>query len=1029
MARLLLMVCALLSIALSPPVEKASVLTLPVDRAGVARTMQFPSAGHSAAPSMLQPAEACCLPDGTCLDMPHNNCALLGGDPQGGGTLCNMGIMCSPIKWSQPPLYFDGSPHPECFWGWDEYSVFGSPQWIVADDWLCDSALPVTNIHWWGSYIGSDQIPPPASAPHAYHIGIWTDVPAGMGTPFSHPGIMRREWIVSRTDLNERPVACDFHPEHMSAPDGCYKYDFVIPAGDWFIQEPACNIYWVSIAAMYPACACNADVNGDGQVNLMDQTLLLNCIGQPPAGQCAGADVNCDGVIDNDDNQAWTCLFQGLPPQQCCAPTHPWGWKSREHFFQDDAVRILAPTAPVIGMPFEFGEPIEDMLGASWDMSFVLTTEGQPEACCLPDGSCLMALSATCQAMGGITQDPGTMCTQPEACCLPDGSCAMADPLCCDELGGTPMGPGMACGGHLDACCLQDGTCVMADPTCCPLLGGIAQGPGTVCTAPQACCLPDDTCANLDPLCCVEVGGLPQGAGTACAAAPQACCLPDGSCRMVDPLCCDDIGGTAPPTGAQVCLGDANQNQIDDACEVPGQACCLPDGSCIVTDHTDCVNRGGDPQGPGTTCPGRICSPIKWAQPPVFDMTSPVPDCFYGWDEHSHFDCPGCPIMADDWPCDDGRPVTDIHWWGSYVGWMEPVPPEPGMGPEAFHIGVWTDVPAGVDQPFSHPGVMVWDWMVPRMALNERMVGCDFHPVYPGPDSCFRYDFVIPEPEWFIQEPACNIYWVSIAAWYPMQPPPFVWGWKTRPHFFQDDAVRILAPNPPVRFMPYMSGEPLLDPFGVSWDMAFVVTTGGGPNQPADPPHPHNRQKNRYVSFAPNNGSNVVAFRIDKVAAPGAGHWVGAPDANGMSQVVGAPVFRAWPEAVVHVGDCEIVPVATYHLMATADGVSFSPPLALSTIAQPAPKFWGDTVGVYDGVEWTPPQGVVNTNDFIAAMQKFQGLPSSPHLCCVDVQSVSAIDPCLNKLCNMADVFIIIKAFQGDPYPFTTDPTTCPPCP
>ena len=46
-----------------------------------------------------------------------------------------------------------------------------------------------------------------------------------------------------------------------------------------------------------------------------------------------------------------------------------------------------------------------------------------------------------------------------------------------------------------------------------------------------------------------------------------------------------------------------------------------------------------------------------------------------------------------------------------------------------------------------------------------------------------------------------------------------------------------------------------------------------------------------------------------------------------------------------------------------------------------------------------------------------------------DVQSTSATDPCLNRVTNIADVFLIIKAFQGEPYPFTTNPASCPACP
>ena len=58
---------------------------------------------------------------------------------------------------------------------------------------------------------------------------------------------------------------------------------------------------------------------------------------------------------------------------------HLWGWKTRPHYFQDDAVRIFDPFAPGVGSIYHIGEPIywpnpED----SWDMAFALTTTDIP---------------------------------------------------------------------------------------------------------------------------------------------------------------------------------------------------------------------------------------------------------------------------------------------------------------------------------------------------------------------------------------------------------------------------------------------------------------------------------------------------------------------------------------------------------------------------------------------------------------------------------------------------------------------------
>lgn len=186
--------------------------------------------------------------------------------------------------------------------------------------------------------------------------------------------------------------------------------------------------------------------------------------------------------------------------------------------------------------------------------------------------------------------------------------------------------------------------------------------------------------------------------------------------------------------------------------------------------------------------------------------------------------------------------------------------------------------------------------------------------------------------------------------------------------------------------------------------------------------------KNRYISFVPNT-LLPLEYKVYKVPSGAPIGWVSAPDGAGMATVVAGPVSRTWPEAVIHVGDCEIVPAAEYVIRAS-DGVADSAPLTLPTIAQPAPKFWGDTVGGFSG-SWEPANGVVNVNDFVAALQRFQSLPTAPHVSIVDVvgAGLPGQEACLNRLGNVSDVFNLIKAFQGQAYPFTTDPGSCPVCP
>ena len=190
---------------------------------------------------------------------------------------------------------------------------------------------------------------------------------------------------------------------------------------------------------------------------------------------------------------------------------------------------------------------------------------------------------------------------------------------------------------------------------------------------------------------------------------------------------------------------------------------------------------------------------------------------------------------------------------------------------------------------------------------------------------------------------------------------------------------------------------------------------------------PDSARKNRYISFDRNN-NGVVAFQAEMTASEyfenstGVLGWVGEPDENGISRVIDTPYFSdGWPN-VIHVGYCPIVPVATYEIRATDDQTppyTFSEAHQVATIAQPSPKYWGDCVGEISGGHWTYPNGLVNMNDVLSAVQKFQELDTAPPLTWVDV------DPEVpDGDVDMADINQIVSAFQANEYPFS-DPAEC----
>ena len=182
---------------------------------------------------------------------------------------------------------------------------------------------------------------------------------------------------------------------------------------------------------------------------------------------------------------------------------------------------------------------------------------------------------------------------------------------------------------------------------------------------------------------------------------------------------------------------------------------------------------------------------------------------------------------------------------------------------------------------------------------------------------------------------------------------------------------------------------------------------------------------NRYVSFQPRS-AGMVAFQVEMTASDyfpdsvGFLGWVGEPDEDGIARMVDEAYFSTtWP-ARVHLGACEIVPAATYRVSATPDGVSFNDPLLISTVAEPVPKKWGDCVGQFRGVTWSPADGVANMDDIMAAVHCFQQTAGAPPLIWIDVDGAEP-----NKVVNFTDIMRIVQGFQGEDYPFP-EPLDCP---
>lgn len=217
---------------------------------------------------------------------------------------------------------------------------------------------------------------------------------------------------------------------------------------------------------------------------------------------------------------------------------------------------------------------------------------------------------------------------------------------------------------------------------------------------------------------------------------------------------------------------------------------------------------------------------------------------------------------------------------------------------------------------------------------------------------------------------------------------------------------------------------------------------------PVEPPDPLNRLKNRYISFNTSNAGRLVKFKVTlTLSLPhpgliGSSWWVKSPvvpvpdqfprpalAAGECVATLGSATSAAeidWDAAgcrTLHVTGCPIEPTSEYEVRAAASG-SETAPLTVITILRPGEgRWWGDTVGIFNGVEWTAPQGTTNIDDAFVAIQTFKGgqvVPPGPippgnvaHLFVPDVEPGN-----INTVVNFADVQRLIFAFQGEMYPF-----------
>ena len=203
-----------------------------------------------------------------------------------------------------------------------------------------------------------------------------------------------------------------------------------------------------------------------------------------------------------------------------------------------------------------------------------------------------------------------------------------------------------------------------------------------------------------------------------------------------------------------------------------------------------------------------------------------------GWDVFCTSWSPQYPnvILADDWECSESGYITDIHFWGSWLG--------DNIGQiDYFLIGIAENIPPEQNPHgnWSMPGDTLIEWDIydwierGPYTGNQGWYWCyeevnqwqpDDHQFY------WQYNVFLDEEDWFWQE-AGTIYWLYITAIVYEQPPEQpIWGWKStlQDLHFMDDGVWC--------FVYEYIWFPLTYPTGYTMDLAFVINGGEEPAIP-----------------------------------------------------------------------------------------------------------------------------------------------------------------------------------------------------
>jgi hypothetical protein len=677
------------------------------------------------------------------------------------------------LKWSQPPLESAPIEAPGQYCGGHDAASYGPVSgggWqVAADDFVCLGGMPITSVHWWGSYPGWRDMRAPSSRPISFRIGFWNNVAAGTW-PHNRPRILLSQVEIPISRVTEEWVGFSESGASLM-PDSCFQYQVDLDPSEYFWQDSALvnttdNTFWISIVAVYQSA--------------------------PASGSA-------------------------------------WRWKSRPCAQSDAGVRFHTDTLSP-GFVLDSKEPtlaVIELVQAdeawvkSFDLAFELDTQAQYVKWSQPftqlrdwphyeDRTSLATWAA-----GGYKQEPdltGTGVDVSATFLIPPVE-GYGDVIVSDDFSSTAAGllTGITIWGSWEGDLLPKDH--PSNTTFHVSLRADNSGvPGGVLWSQQF----NKSVFTVEVSDSAAEGFYDSNADEYSASNHTK--VYKYSLR-VDPNKAFSIAGT--PASPKVYWLSVQAEVV----LVPGSMGAARFGWKTSKAHAGNGARWVQAYEPYSGSWNELEYP--WSHPSrsqPMDMAFAISVGSQGTGGSVAVQ----QMVADDWQCQSSAPVTAIAWWGSYQGYACQFCSVPGSQiappdrPDYFLLSIWSDVPnpnPGDPGQFSHPGTKLWE--CEAWDYTETLVGLDKHPYGEPNEAVFRYSVRLPQASWFRQPATRGVYWLSIVAVYKTTgQPAYPWGWTNHGHEFNDDAVKGVPLSSPAGTWEW---HPLKDQTGVSEDMSFML--------------------------------------------------------------------------------------------------------------------------------------------------------------------------------------------------------------